>query len=224
MSAYPGRWVLAWLMQASVAISCSASPDLRPPLAEEAFEGLHANLPIDVTLVTDAGSIACRVDAVRTPRAAAMFIGFALGRAAFLDPSTQRVTRRALYRNLPIHRAVAGALLQTGDPRGDGTGHPGYRIEVEPAADDRERLSKPGALVLARYTSPPGRTDPNPPPPGQVLGSQFALLLIPMPHLVGLVSVIGRCENLELAKQLSIDIAEHHTARTLREVRIRGAE
>lgn len=223
MSAYPGRRLLACLLQASVAIGCNAAPELRPPRAQEAFEGLRSDAPISVTLVTGQGSIACHVDPVATPRGVAMFVGFALGRAAFLDPVTRQVTRRPLYRDLPIHRAVAGALLQTGDPKGDGTGSPGYRIEVESTKDDLARLSKPGALVLARYTAPPGRTDPTPPPPGQVIGSQFALLLIPMPHLVGLVTVIGHCESLEVAKQLSIDIADHRTPRKLIEVRVDGA-
>ncbi|HKP62754.1 MAG TPA: hypothetical protein VJV78_38725 [Polyangiales bacterium] len=53
-----------------------------------------------------------------------------------------------------------------------------------------------------------------------MLGSQFALALIPMPHLVGLVSVIGHCENLELARQISLDVAERRTPRRLLEVRI----
>jgi peptidyl-prolyl cis-trans isomerase A (cyclophilin A) len=223
MSAYLEPRVVAWLMQLSVTMGCNASSELHPPRAHEVLAGLRSDAPIDVTLVTDGGSIACQIDARRTPRAVGLFVGFALGRATFLDPFTHRVTRRPLYRNLPIHRAVAGALLQTGDPKGDGTGDPGYRVEVEIAGDDRARLSKPGALVLARYTAPPGRADPRPPPPGQLLGSQFALLLIPMPHLVGLLSVIGHCDDLALAKRLSIDIAEQHIPRRLLEVRVHGA-
>ena len=222
-SRHPGTVLIAALTHACVAIGCSAPPELRPPLPSEALAGLRADAPIDAALLTDAGRIGCRLDATRTPRAVALFVGLALGRASFLDPLTQRVTRRPLYRDLPIHRAVAGALLQTGDPKGDGTGYPGYRIEVEIAPDDLARLGRPGALVLARYTAPPGRADPRPPPAGQVLGSQFALALIPMPHLVGLVSVIGHCENLELARRISLDVSERHTPRRLLEVRI-GAQ
>jgi cyclophilin family peptidyl-prolyl cis-trans isomerase len=212
--------VLFFGLGASVAVSCNTSPELRAPLPSEALAGLRSDAPIAAALVTDAGRIACRLDATRTPHATALFVGFALGRAAFLDPRTRRIERRPLYRDLPIHRAVAGALLQTGDPNGDGTGHPGYRIEVERAPDDLARLSKPGALVLARYTAPPGRADPRPPPAGHVLGSQFALLLIPMPHLVGSLSVIGHCDDLELAKRISIDIAEQRTPHRLLEVQI----
>ena len=66
----------------------------------------------------------------------------------------------------------------------------------------------PGALVLARYTPPPLRSDPNPPPPGHVLGSQFAVLLADMQHLSGKVSVLGRCADLELARALAANVAD----------------
>jgi hypothetical protein len=68
-------------------------------------------------------------------------------------------------------------------------------------------------LVLARYQVPPDRTDPNPPPAGQVLGSQFAVLLTDMRHLVGKVSVLGRCGDLELAREIAERVAdgEPHT-------------
>jgi peptidyl-prolyl cis-trans isomerase B (cyclophilin B) len=36
------------------------------------------------------------------------------------------------YDNLPFHRVVLGALAQTGDPRGTGTGGPGWYVPAEP--------------------------------------------------------------------------------------------
>jgi hypothetical protein len=41
-----------------------------------------------------------------------------------------------------------------------------------------------------------------------VLGSQFAVLLTDMRHLVGKVSVLGRCGDLELAREIAKRLAE----------------
>ena len=112
-------------------------------------------------------------------------------------------------------------MIQSGCPVGDGTGHPGYRIEVEPRADDAKLLREPGALVLARYTAPPGRVDPNPPPPGQVLGSQFAITLTDMHHLAGQVSVLGTCAELRTARHIAELVASRGRARLVR-VRVSG--
>ncbi|MEY4578014.1 MAG: hypothetical protein RL701_2717, partial [Pseudomonadota bacterium] len=65
-----------------------------------------------------------------------------------------------------------------------------------------------------------GRSDPRPPPTGHVLGSQFAVLLTAMPHLVGVVSVLGHCDDLTLARQLAFDSAERKIAHRLVRVRI----
>lgn len=230
MAAYPACFgqcravanLALWLAHATVAIGCTepTMEKVRAPAVEEALAGLPRDAPIGVALETDAGDIRCALDPARTPQAVALFVGFALGRASFLDPFSHRVTKRPLYFDMPFHRAVAGALLQSGDPLGDGTGTPGFRIPVEAAADDAARLSPPGALVLARYTAPPGRADPRPPPPGHVLGSQFAVLLTPMPHLVGQLSVIGHCEDLELGRRLASDIAERKLPHRLARVRV----
>jgi cyclophilin family peptidyl-prolyl cis-trans isomerase len=101
-----------------------------------------------------------------------------------------------MYRDLPFFRAIPDALVQSGCPLGNGTGHPGYRIPVEPSPDDAQRLGRPGALLLARYHPPPNRVDPAPPPPGHVIGSQFVITLTDMSHLANEVTVIGSCTDL----------------------------
>lgn len=189
-----------------------------------ALRGLDPNRPITVTLVTDQAAVPCTLDAQRAPHGVALFVGLATGRATWRHPRTGEVTTRPLYIDLPFFRGIPGVLVQSGCVVGDGSGHPGYRIEVEAHADDTERLRQPGALVLARYTPPPHREDPAPPPAGHVLGSQFAVTLTDMSHLAGKVSVLGRCGNLDVVRS----IARHRTrqapsARLLR-VELSGVE
>lgn len=193
---------------------------MRPPTVDEALAGMPRDRPFPVALETDLGPLRCELDPVRAPHAVALFVGLASGRASFLDPATNQVVRRPMYRDLAFFRAVSGVMIQSGDPRNDATGTPGYRIAVEQAPDDAERLGAAGALVLARYMPPPGRKDPSPPPPGQVLGSQFAVLLTAMPHLLGQVSVLGRCQDLERARTIADDVASKRTPHRLLQVHV----
>jgi cyclophilin family peptidyl-prolyl cis-trans isomerase len=222
------RWAAACLACA-FALACGArdatsdantAPALRPPTPEEALVGLPRDRAFPIAIETDLGPVHCELDPVRAPNAVALFVGLATGRASFLDPRTQAVVRRPMYRDLTFFRAVAGVMIQSGDPRDDATGTPGYRIAVERSHDDAQRLATAGALILARYQPPPNRADPSPPAPGQVLGSQFAVLLTAMPHLVGQVSVLGRCDDLERARAIAEDVASKRTPHRLLRVQI----
>jgi peptidyl-prolyl cis-trans isomerase A (cyclophilin A) len=193
---------------------------LEPPSADRAFAGLDTSQAIPVSIETDEGAIHCTVNPHSTPRAAALFVGLSRGRAAWREPATLRVVTRPLYQNLTFHRAIPHVMVQSGCPVGDGTGSPGYRIELEPSANDAVELAKPGALLLARYTPAPGRTDPNPPPPGHVIGSQFVITLVNMQHLAGQVTVIGRCQDLEVVGRISQLVGGERARVGLQRVRV----
>src|SRR6185503_16785384 len=129
-----------------------------------AMAGLSVDRPIPVRLETDLGNVHCEVDARGAPQSVALFVGLATGRASWKNPVSGDVERRSLYENRKFFRAVPGMYVQSGCPRDDGTGHPGYRIPVEARLSDSDVLARPGAILLARYTPPPRREDPNPPP------------------------------------------------------------
>ena len=65
--------------------------------------------------------------------------------ANFIDLSAAR-----FYDGLTFHRIVPGFVVQGGDPRGDGTGGPGYMIDAE--FNTRKHL--PGVLSMARSGDP----------------------------------------------------------------------
>lgn len=145
----------------------------------------------------------CTVDAAKTPRGAALFIGLATGRAAHRDPQTESVTWSPLYRGRKFFRSIPDVYVQTGCPLDTGMGSPGYRIRPEPRDDDVARLTESGALVLLPYTPPPNREDPAPPPAGHTIGSQFAVTMTDMKHLAGTVTVLGRCSDVDVARSIA---------------------
>jgi len=90
--------------------------------------------------------------------------------------STIYLTRLGFYDGLPFHRVISGFMAQGGDPRGNGTGGPGYQYGFEalkPAKHDR-----PGLLSMANAGA---GTD----------GSQFFITFVPTPHLDGKHTLFG---------------------------------
>jgi peptidyl-prolyl cis-trans isomerase A (cyclophilin A) len=191
----------------------SSGQTLRAPSLAQALDGMPVRDAIAVELNTSEGVVHCALTPARTPRAVALFVGLARGRATWRDKRSAHVTQRPMYRDLPFFRAIANGMVQTGCPIGNGTGHPGYRIPVESTAEDASRLTHPGALLLARYRPAPNRVDPDPPPPGDVIGSQFVVTLTSMSHLAGQVSVIGACRDLTVVARIAQRVSQGESAR-----------
>lgn len=78
------------------------------------------------------------------------------------------LAQKGFYDGLTFHRIVADFVIQGGDPKGDGTGGPGYGFKIETTSD--VTFDKPG--ILAYANSGP---DSN--------GSQFFITLQPTPQL-----------------------------------------
>ncbi|MGE0144560.1 MAG: peptidylprolyl isomerase [Planctomycetota bacterium] len=87
------------------------------------------------------------------------------------------LTKLGYYDDLPFHRIVSGSIAQSGDPVGDGSGGPGYRIDGEfpPKGPNFDREG------LIGFANAGPNSD----------GSQFFVTFAPMPHLDGKHTIVG---------------------------------
>jgi cyclophilin family peptidyl-prolyl cis-trans isomerase/HEAT repeat protein len=152
----------ALLREAGVA---DAQPDRPAPLRQPVsfFESdalLHPAYSPRAFIETRRGVIEVQLELVDAPLTVATFIEQARG---------------GLFNGLRVHRLVPAFVIQTGDPRGDGTGGPGYtqRDELNPAPYLR------GTVGMALGGA-------------ETAGSQWFITTSPQPHLDAKYTAFGR--------------------------------
>jgi peptidyl-prolyl cis-trans isomerase B (cyclophilin B) len=84
-----------------------------------------------VTMVTNKGTIKLKLFPEEAPKTVANFI---------------KLIDKGFYNNLTFHRVVADFVIQGGDPKGDGSGGPGWQI---PNEDNKKLKHNRGALAMA---------------------------------------------------------------------------
>lgn len=62
-------------------------------------------------------------------------VRLAVGRAPKTSASVASLVRQGFYDNTTFHRIAKGFVVQGGDPKGDGTGGPGYKVTEAPPRD-----------------------------------------------------------------------------------------
>jgi FKBP-type peptidyl-prolyl cis-trans isomerase len=139
-------------------------------------DGLYAEIK------TNRGTIVCALEFEKAPLTVSNFVGLAEGTIA-----ANGATGKKFYDGLTFHRAEDW-VIQGGDPNGNGSGGPGYRIPNE--TDPSLTHKKEGVLAMAN-----SGPDSN--------GSQFYITLKPASWLDGGYSVFGRVvQGMEAVKAI----------------------
>ncbi len=109
-----------------------------------------------------------------TTDAGVMQAGFYYDVAPHTVTNFIQLAEQGFYDGLTFHRIIPGFLVQGGDPRGDGTGGPGYQIDAE----FNDRPHSAGVLSMARQTDPIERQGAEPrQQAANSAGSQFFITL-----------------------------------------------
>lgn len=137
-------------------------------------DGLYADIQ------TDKGDILLSLAYETTPITVSNFVSLADGTNTFV---VEEFKGKRFYDGLKFHRVVADFMIQGGDPRGNGSGDPGYKFEDEFPIDDAGNLvlshTGPGTLSMANSGA-----DTN--------GSQFFITHKETKFLDGRHAVFGR--------------------------------
>lgn len=112
-------------------------------------------------------------------------------------PNTVRnfvsLTQKGFYDGLIFHRVIPGFMIQGGDPKGTGTGDPGYSIKGEFTSNGfKNDLSHDrGVISMARSARP------------NSAGSQFFVMVDKSTHLDGQYASFGKViEGMEEADRI----------------------
>jgi peptidyl-prolyl cis-trans isomerase B (cyclophilin B) len=126
--------------EAAEATKPKGEGDLKKPKAQ-----LDTAKSYVATVSTNCGDFEITLDAKRAPKTGGSF---------------KSLADKGFYDGTTFHRIVAGFVIQGGDPKGDGTGGPGYSVVEAPPQD---LLYEKGVVAMAKTGTEPAGTS----------GSQF---------------------------------------------------
>jgi peptidyl-prolyl cis-trans isomerase B (cyclophilin B) len=127
-------------------------------------------------IVKNFGTMKLELDSSAAPKTVANFV---------------KLANQGFYNGLSFHRVAKDFVIQGGDPKGDGTGGPGYTVPAE-----IKLLHKKGAIAMAR-------TGDQINPARESSGSQFYIALNDLTQLDGQYTVFGYVvQGMEVAEKI----------------------
>jgi peptidyl-prolyl cis-trans isomerase B (cyclophilin B) len=93
----------------------------------------------------------------------------------------ETLAKKGFYNGLTFHRVVPGFVVQGGDPKGDGSGGPGYDVPAEISPAEKHLRGSVATARLGDAVNPDRKSS----------GSQFYICLEPQPPLDGQYTVFG---------------------------------
>jgi len=154
---------------------------------DDAVKGLPGDGQLIATIDTEMGKLECKLLEDKAPLTVANFVGLARGIRPWKDPTGEWVKKPA-YDGTVFHRIIRGFMIQGGDPKGNGTGEPGYVIPDE--IWEGGRHDRPGLLCMANR-------GPN------TNGAQFFITDDAAPHLDGGYTIFGECTPLDTIHKIA---------------------
>jgi peptidyl-prolyl cis-trans isomerase A (cyclophilin A) len=162
-----------------------------PPVRKPASSAAAATAEPTAIIRTTAGDLHCTLFPKIAPIGVENFIGLATGTKDWTSPVSHAKKHGVpLYDGTIFHRTIPGFMIQGGDPKGDGTGDPGYKFKNE--TSPTVTFDRPGRLAYAN-----AGPDTN--------GSQFFITEVPYPSLNGGYTIFGQCDDaaVELVKTIA---------------------
>ena len=154
----------------------------------EATKDLKGSGAIVAKLETSKGTLQCKLFDDKAPVTVANFIGLATGKRAWKDPKSGEWATKPAYDGTTFHRIIKGFMIQGGDPKGNGSGEPGYVIKDE--LWEGAKHDKPGLLCMANR-------GPN------TNGAQFFITDAAAAHLDGGYTIFGECAPVEVVHDIA---------------------
>ena len=172
----------------SPAVKIPARPVATVPVAEgdplkgvwsldEAAKGLAKEGTLLALIDTEKGKLECELWPDKAPITVANFVGLARGLRPWKNPAGAWV-KKPLYDGTVFHRIIKGFMIQGGDPKGNGSGDPGFVIPDE--IWENGSHDQRGLLCMANR-------GPN------TNGAQFFILDAASTYLDGKYTIFGKC-------------------------------
>ncbi len=185
------KTILAGLMAIAALTSCTAKGS---NTKESNLEALKGKEGVFAVLETEKGTIVLNLFYKETPMTVANFVGLAEG-------TLDAANGKPFYDGLKFHRVIADFMIQGGDPKGNGTGGPGYKFADEFV--EGYVFDKPGKLAMANSGA-------------NTNGSQFFITHVPTDWLNYKHTIFGEVVD---GQKIVDSVAQGDTIKSLKIVR-----